>query len=531
MKYLKQLVAAIFILAFTSGCSFSDDYPDNLPELVKFYKNNDIEKMGSPMSGAFLVMKGDSVILKKVVGYTTDKGKTRISTNSKFYIGSVSKQFTAVLCLKLVDEGKLDLHKPISVYLPELSENLGSKITVHHLLSNTSGLPHYPALLGIGIKSQKDLFTKEITPKDWIRYVSQLSLISSPGEEFHYSSLGYMLAGAVIESITNDSYSLALNRMITKPLGMTNTGYLPYEIPEGLVNDYIYKKGVLNEVYDRNMSTAFSAGGVHSTIDDMEIWIRAIKNSSILSESSQKLWFTPVKQGYSYGWHDNPESFIKKDMNSPLFWHGGATMRYRSSIALYKDDISIVFLRNILPQGSVDRINTQFHLAALGKNEAVKDFIHPSLRNLPHFEEEGGLKALKYYYKEISRRAGYEIFPSNRTMREIVEMYLEEKKYGEITPVVDSLLAKEYLPEDLLNTIGYEYLNFKYFDKAISIGKENVRRHPDTPNVYDSLGEFYETKGDTAEAKKNYQRAVELGLKQRNRNLKTFQKNLDRVSK
>lgn len=532
----KNLIYLFSLTFLMVGCNSNRIPPTDTKELVNYFDKKGIDIFGSPLSGAILVAKSDSILFKKGIGKVAPKSDQSIDADTKFYIGSLSKQFTASLILLLAQEGKLDLDNSISTYLPSYPEDKGAQITVHHLLSNSSGLPHYPELLKFGYTS-KTFFSNPISTKELIDLIGKMNLSFIPGSRFQYSSFGYMLLGAIIENVTKQDYQSVLHNRIVEPLGLKNTGYANELLTENFAADsrFInipFFRGHYEEVADRELSTAFSAGGIYSSLNDLFTWTQAIRNNSLLNPKFQDLFFKPNLKGYCYGLFKNPEGFLRKNHNVQLYFHGGAIMGYRSAIALYEDETTIIILSNSIPMNNSIRFITQLHLSVFGEEKPVKHFIHPSLRDLPHFYEEGGLADFDLYHEKLSRIAGYTIHPSPGTMKKVITMHLEDKDYKLIIKehIQGYLSAHPDLPEELINAIGYAYLEMNELDEARIIFKENISRYPNSPNVYDSLGEVLELKGEYDLAKLNYAKAVKLAKIQKDLSLDIYQSNLDRLS-
>ncbi len=519
-----------------TGCRSSVQLPENTVELMAYYQENGKAFFGSPLSGAFLVAKNDRVLYRKGIGDTSPESRTPITPDTRFYIGSLSKQFTACLVLLLAQENKLDLHKPISAYLPNYPKEKGDKITVHQLLSHTSGIPHYRELVKFGYTAET-FFTKPIAIDDYVRLIGKLDLKFTPGAQFYYSSFGYILLGAIIERVTQERYQTVLKDKIATPLSLENTGYSPGFLTAHVAADKKFAggwfgKNAFEEIPERDLSTAFSAGGLYSSLNDLFKWAQAIRHKRILDPEHHALFLTPVRRGYSYGLFKNPEALLRKNHNVQLYFHGGAIMGYRSALALYEDGTTIVLLCNTLPMQNRTSLITQLHLSASGETRPVKHFIHPSLRNLPHFYEEGGLDGFDQYHAKLSEVAGYSIYPSSSTMRKVIEMHLGKKRFRPAikTYVQHYVSVHPALPEELINTMGYAFLKKGEPGQAIALFEENISRYPNSPNVYDSLGEALEKIGEKEKAKINYAKALALAHAQNDLNAALYQKNLERVT-
>ena len=532
MKIALQLLGLIIV---STTCTTQP--PESLEALFGYYHERSVEKLGSPLSGAFIVMDSTSIIYKNTYGVIHPDSAKKIAPETRFYIGSLTKQFTAVLILQLVEENKIELHTPVSHYLEDYKNTFFDSITTHQLLSHTSGLPHYPILLKYGY-TQEDFLRTPLTVDEYLKIISSLSLISEPEERFSYSSFGYIILGAIIEELAGTDFNTRLQEKIAIPLNLKNTGYNQEHLRVGYAEDFQVQSGGIfsGDTYTmferRALSNAYSAGGMYSSVDDLTKWVLALKSSSLLKSETQKLMFEQVKGPATYGFFKNEEQFLRDDVEAQLISHGGEIMGYKSVIAIYDDGISVIALFNTAPLKQIIRFINQIHLAANNRSERNKPFIHPSLRNLTNFNREGGIEAFQNYHAKLSKRAGYEILPSSGTISHIVEMFLNEGQYEVLRPYMEQLLNNDIVyPENFLNSIGYAFLEYKKYYEAIRFFQKNIELYPESPNVYDSIGELYELKGDLIMARKYYSIALEKStLNYPYANSDIYQKNLQRVT-
>ncbi|MFT4646790.1 MAG: CubicO group peptidase (beta-lactamase class C family) [Planctomycetota bacterium] len=526
------LTFTIFSFLF-SACSSK---PESSEDIMQEYAENGRRAIGSPFSGAVLVAKNDSVVLKKSYGYYNRELKTKNSTNDEFPIGSITKQFTSMLVMQMVEEGKLNLKDSISAYLPYLPKEFGEKINIHQLLSCTSGLPHYEGILKLGI--DREVFASSTySPKELAILISKVNLVYKPGEAFNYSSLGYLLLGTLLEEVSGKSFSELLKIKITQPLGMQNTGFgsndfIKNETAKGnrFIEDETYKMlfkkygGDLQQTSPRDQSNKYSAGGMHSTIEDLFIWSKAIRSNKILSEKYTRQMVTPVDQGYSYGWFKNWGDLIERNTKVRLITHGGALEGYRSSINLFDDGTTIIFLANVSPIKDKDLIH-QLYLSTHRLDDVYALNGYPDRGSLKDFEKEGGLKALDNYFKELSDLCGYEVLPSASSIGHIMYLYYQNGN----TKVADSLkqsFLTQYKPtETSINRLAYNFMdnNCKI---AVEFFLENTKRYPNSANVWDSLGEGNLKCENYQDAVTNFSKSVEVAKKENHHNLKIFQDHL-----
>jgi len=437
----------------------------------------------------------------------------------------------------MVEKKKLKLHDTIGKYLPYLSKEKANNITIHQLLSHTSGLPHYNGLQSIGI-SLKDFGNTSYSPKRLAELINRTNLLNKPGTIFTYSSLGYDLLGVILEEVSGLPFAELLDQSIVKPLGLKNTGFGTNEyVSKKLAKGYSYREvygldwwssehgGKTTKAPFRDQSTAYAAGGMHSTVEDLFIWSKALKSYRLLSPELTKTMLTPNKHGNCYGWVRNWDDIIEKNINVRLYGHGGALSGNSAFIAMYDDETTIIYLSN-RSNLKAEEILHQIHLRANNLKDDYKLKGYPNRSSYAKFKEAGGMVALQDYFDRLSEYSGYKVNPSNSTMRGVMKIHLKAKK-NEIADSLKTVFFKNYNPnERTLNEFGYDFLNSDNPKYALEFFKENTIKYPKSSNAWDSLGEAYSTYKDYKNALFCYTKAVEFGEKVSHRSLITYKKNL-----
>jgi CubicO group peptidase (beta-lactamase class C family) len=246
-----------------------------------------------------LVARDGHILLNKGYGDADRERKIPNTAQTKFRIGSMTKEFTAMAILILQDRGQLDVHDRVCDYFldcPSAWEN----ITIHHLLTHTSGIPDY-----YSASDWEILPTAPMTPSDIIAHFRDGPLNFPPGEGWDYSNSGYILLGSIIERVSGITYEVFLEENIFSPLGMTNSGYLADL--EGLALGYAYGDAVTPSAED--VSGLYSSGGLYSTVGDLSRWEKALSTDVLIPDSLRKVMFTPYsatsftnEYKYGYGW-------------------------------------------------------------------------------------------------------------------------------------------------------------------------------------------------------------------------------------
>ena len=296
---------------------------------------------------AVLIAKDGKIIYNKGYGYADIEHTTKITPETKFRIGSITKQFIASAILRLQEEGKLSVEDKLSKYFPDFPR--AGEVSIHQLLTHTSGIHSF---------TNKDSFfvdvVKPVNNEKLLDYFKNDPYDFNPGDKYQYNNSGYFLLGYIIEKITGDSYGNYLKKQFFDPIGMTNTGVHSPKLH--LTNEALgYEKA--DEKYKRalnwNMDWAGGAGSLYSTTEDLFKWNEAMFNNKILKPESMKAAFTPVKLNngsippgvqYGYGWGLNDYRSVS------AIGHSGGLHGFISQLMrMPKENMTIVLLTNVIP--------------------------------------------------------------------------------------------------------------------------------------------------------------------------------------
>ena len=314
-----------------------DHLSSSLQQHIEGYVNN------GQFSGAILVARSGKVIYRGAYGWADVENKVKNTVNTRFLIGSTTKSFTATLAMKFVDLGYLKLDRPISEYLPDIDEDLGNSLTLHHLLKMQSGLPNHMARL-----TRVD--ERELTMSEMLDIINTSELAFKPGTDYAYSNLNYHLIAAILESVSGKAYADLIKEYIFLPLNMANSA-------SGAFDDlkdnkaYGYHVDDLSEAEWNNLSFATGSGCIHSTIDDLYLWDKALYDN-FLTEKSRDLMFDGAADhlgNYGYGFRVVPYyRNDKKNLTGILVRHGGTMRGYLANVHRYLDDqLTVIVLGNI----------------------------------------------------------------------------------------------------------------------------------------------------------------------------------------
>lgn len=318
-RYPLLLLISVSILLLT-GCKPLQDEMDRYLEAA-----HDIWGF----QGSVLVAYKGKVILAKGYGmanYTFGEPNT---PQTKFFIGSITKQFTAAAIMILQERGLLDVHDPISKYLPEYPGATGDKITIENLLTHTSGVPNYTDVPELMMKR-----TRNLSPSDLLDLFKNEPLEFEPGTDFHYSNSGYIILGAIIEKISGQSYEAFLHHEILNKVGMHNSGYARREagLPDRADGYTIDDRRAPIEALPISFSVLHTAGAMYSTVEDMLKWDQALYNQQILSRESIEQMLTPLRNNYGYGW------VIESSYGHTHTFHGGFIDGFNTTFDRWIDD-------------------------------------------------------------------------------------------------------------------------------------------------------------------------------------------------
>ena len=463
-KQLQLVFALLTVLVFQVSV-LAQDRIRQIDDLLARYHTY------QQFNGAALVAENGKVLYKKGFGLANMEWNIPNEPDTKFRLGSITKQFTATLILQLVQQGKIKLDGKVSDYLPEYRKDTGSRMTIHHLLSHTSGVPNYTAQPGFFANVSRNPFTVD----DFVKQYASGDLEFEPGTKFNYSNSGYFLLGDIIEKVTGRPYEQVLKENILDPLGMKNTGYDHYgTVLSKRAAGYIKtQNGYENAAY-LDMSIPYAAGSIYSTVEDLFLWDQALYGEKILSAASKELMFKPNLENYGYGFGIRKASLGPNKISVPVIEHNGGINGFSTIIVRLVGDKRLIVLLDNTSQGRyLD-----------GMALAVTNILYGQPYETP-----------KQSIAEILRPTV------------IKDVAAAVKQYRELKATQNS----EYdFREAELNTLGYQLLQMKKVAEALEIFKLNVEAYPQAANTYDSLGEAYLANGDKELAITNYKKSLEL---------------------
>jgi len=294
-------------------------------------------------SGYVSVQHKHRVLFQQGYGFADETEQTIHTSSTTYRIGSLTKSFTAVAILLLQAQGRLRVHDPVARYLPDYPN--GDRITLHQLLSMSSGIPNYlNDLLFSRYNTKSGTYQPGLSkdqlfsPRDLMACFQDKPLAFSPGSAYAYSNSNYVLLGYILEVVSGDSYSDFLQKHIFAPLGMTQSQYCPGPSNPTSSTGYDTIVPVPLPVFSFHNSLLFAAGGITSSVRDLRLWLQALHDNSLLPASLTQRLFTPATNingssyGYAYGW------IVDQTAAAPIAEHTGTTPGYSSY--MYVDAVS-----------------------------------------------------------------------------------------------------------------------------------------------------------------------------------------------
>jgi CubicO group peptidase (beta-lactamase class C family) len=309
-------------------------------------------------SGSALIAQDGAILLSKGYGLADRAQGVSNTPQTRFHLGSMTKQFTAMGILMLENQGKLSVQDPICKYFTNCP-TAWQGITIHHLLTHTSGLStRVSSRLYREIEGDTSSPVTEAEQPQYLGLTSEWPAGTQPGENYAYNNFGYILLGRIIEVASSQSYGDYLDQAIFTPLNMRDTGYP--DGPSGMAKVYADRDDKSGAQFGM---TAISDGSdnLYSTSEDLYLWDQALYTSQLLPQEKLDLMFTPFAHqsdlpgfDYGYGW------FVAKILGRPIvLGTGGGPSFVTVYFSLPADGITLIVLTN---QGATDFISNMVNI-------------------------------------------------------------------------------------------------------------------------------------------------------------------------
>jgi CubicO group peptidase (beta-lactamase class C family) len=308
--------------------SAQDPVGARMDEVVQSY----VKDKERPFMGTVLVERAGQVLLSKGYGSANLEWEIPNTPATKFRLGSITKQFTAAAILLLEERGQLRLDDPVKKHMPD-APAAWDKVTVHHLLTHTSGIPSFTSF-----PDQPALNALPTFPKETVRRFRDKPLEFEPGQRFRYNNSGYVLLGYLLERITGQSYREFIQQNIFQPLEMKDSGYDSAStlIPRRASGYTRGRKGAPVNAHFIHMTIPHAAGALYSTTEDLVRWQHGLFGGKLIQPGSLEKMITPFKRDYALGVVVSTVKGHKK------IEHGGGIDGFNTQLAYYPDDKLIV---------------------------------------------------------------------------------------------------------------------------------------------------------------------------------------------
>lgn len=483
---MKKSVIVFISVFFIPNIIFSQDAGSKIDELMSAYADN------GQFNGVVLVKKGDKIIYRNAFGLANREWNIPNSTDSKFLAGSIGKSITAFMTMILVNDSLIDLNATINKYIPDYTGPGKDRVTIHQMLTHTSGIPDHGAIPNLSKKIVRWTFTSD----QYLELIKGLNLKFEPGTGFSYSGIAYNLLAIICEKVTQKDFGSLLEERLFRPLDMNSSRlHKNLDIESKLAYGYEYHllEGYTNPSYV-DMSLIKGSGGIITTVDDLARFNNECFNSQKLLRKDQymKIFSRYVKewQYYGYGWWITDRLFGNDSLT--LISHGGSTDGYKAySTRIVNDSIDIIMFQNNYYR---TEIGVKFDYAIT--NEII-GILHGQGYTLPGksiAREMGAIIGKNGVAAAIER---YKILKADKRYYiddyEFSQMGKElDRNYGmtrEATSIFD-LAVSEY-PESFLINYSYgEFLSKRNNDKAIDYYRKSIAIYDQSP-AYKEYEEEY----------------------------------------
>lgn len=334
LRILLLATLSLIVTASQAQSSLNDTIANNLSKALNAFANEGM------LNGNVLIAQDNEILFHESFGFANYEWEVANTPETKMNIGSISKQFTSTLILRLIQDGLLELQAPVANYLPQLSSQHFEQITIHHLLSHTSGLPRR-------IWFDQEQLRLEHTDTANTEKINELPLLFNPGSQFSYSNTGYYLLHLIAEEAAGKNFENLVADKLLKPIGLEHTGFINHsQVFEHMANGYLMIAGAPALPEFSDVSNSIGAGGMYSTTHDLYVWDRALRDHVILDSIHTEKLYAPNKENYGYGWKVKNLSKKSNEFNRRVE-HNGDGRGFASNFTRYlESDFVVIMLGN-----------------------------------------------------------------------------------------------------------------------------------------------------------------------------------------
>jgi CubicO group peptidase (beta-lactamase class C family) len=418
-------------------------------------------------SGTILIARDGVPLVSRAYGMSNYELRTPNTTATVYQLASLSKQFTATLIMQLQEQGKLKVSDPLCKFLMSCPV-AWRLITLRHLLTHTAGVPGFTRLPNW----DEELGHRAYTRGTLMALFRDLPLEFTPGEKYRYSNSGYALLGMVIERVTGRGYGDALRTNITEPLGMALTiHHESRALVEHRANGYYSLGTSFINARHESPTTSIGSTGILSTTTDLLRWDQALYSDQLLSKASREEMFTPVLNGYGYGWQ------VGESLGRARVDHSGSQTGFSTYIVRFLNErLTVIVLSN---SDRASGAGTGMDLARIAFGEPY------ALPKLPLRDR---------LYDAIVARG-------------VIATIAEIKELRRTEPTVPL--------EETLLYLGYDLLEARRLSDAITMFEYNISLHPRAAYNYDGLADAALAVDDIALAKRHFETSLKIDPKNR----------------
>jgi CubicO group peptidase (beta-lactamase class C family) len=423
-------------------------------------------------SGCILLSRSGDPFYIRSFGQANKELDVPNRPETKFLIGSVSKQFTAAAIMKLQEMGYLSTNHTIDKYLDKCPQHW-KDITIKQLLNHTSGIVNFTTLEEVTGK----FLMVEHTHEEVLQIFRERPLESNPGEIFNYNNSGYYLLGMIIEKVSGVSYNEYIMNNLFKPLGMNNTGFdAQGKLIINRASSYYQRDDMkfYNSPYT-NMENLFSIGGAYSTVSDLLIWQKSFTTNRILNTISIQEMLTPGKGNYGYSWVVGKIGTINR------YYHDGGISSFSTSLQWLPDqNLTVIVISNTGEDGGI-RVAYDI-VGKIGESPATVRGIQSDLMTLP------ADKVIDIINQAKQKFPRFDI--SENKVEEIGNFLLSTKKKKQALEVFKVNVSLYPLSANAHYRVGLAYEENKYIDLAIQSFKTCIGLDPKNSEAINHLNEL-----------------------------------------
>lgn len=465
---MKYTYVTLVLLIVISGCKPSEKIVGKRTAKQDWVNYLFRNYMGEKPSASFIVIKDGKIKDCQSFGYADLENKVLANCETNYRLGSVTKQFTAMGVLVLINQGKLNYNTKLTEVLPEFPD-YGKEITVKNLLAHRSGLQNYTKLYAKN--SEKQLVDKDVLNL----LIAQDSLLFPANSKYRYSNSGYAVLALIIERVSGKTFKEFMDIEIFEKIGMTNsTVYLNDLQIKNRAQGYQFNDTIYENKDQNTWSAIQGDGGIYSSVSDYLHWDSSLYEETLIKSYLKNDAFSNwdengknEKEGYGFGW------FIKIKNNIKYLIHGGSTTGFRNFVLrIPSEKIAIAIYTNTADYTYRDLAGKGFVLASLYSDNEIPMPVDMLIE------------------KEISSHG------SENIQRYYNTLTTEQKKYE--TSTID------------LTRLGYSYLRKKEDDSALKVFELVKTEFPQYVRAYYGLGRYHQYKEEKQKAIAYFNKVIEL---------------------